>query len=257
MRKEHRQPARPTGKFTLIELLVVIAIIAILAAMLLPALNQARERSKQSNCISNQKNIGSFAIFYANDNHDYMPPACRDAGGPTSGGRRQQILTIKSEHFSIGWIYAMGPYWGAASTWQLTKFSPVFTCPSGVDDSYAPAISGVQYPTSNYAYTTRLGSVYTDKDLMRKISNCRSASKAGYLIDLDVKLQNNGTYDAIYPYTACDAIYLPSKFLRHGLKVNILYADGHAASRTYANLKTPEGGVYPLGWADSGDRIWR
>ena len=251
------QPARPTGKFTLIELLVVIAIIAILAAMLLPALNQARERSKQSNCISNQKSIGSFAIFYANDNHDYMPPASRDAGGPTSGGRRQQILSIKSEHFAIAWIYAMGPYWGAKSAWQNTAFSKVFICPSGIEEIYAPAISGVAYPTTNYAYTTRLGSVYTEKDLMRKISRCRAPSKAGYLIDLDLKQQPNGTYDALYPYTACDTVYPATRFLRHQLRVNILHADGHAGTRSYAKLKALDGGVYPLGWADSGNLIWQ
>lgn len=59
--------------FTLIELLITIAIIAILAAMLLPALNQARARATSTKCMANQKQLGQALLFYADENNGYIP----------------------------------------------------------------------------------------------------------------------------------------------------------------------------------------
>ena len=101
---------RRRSAFTLIELLVVIAIIAILAAILFPVFAQAREKARQSGCLSNLKQIGTGLMMYTQDYDEAYP--CNWFGG-------LWVTTPDGKQYK--WMDAVNPY---------VKNEQVFTCPS-------------------------------------------------------------------------------------------------------------------------------
>lgn len=244
MKIEHHTPTsggrKQTECFTLIELLIVIAIIAILAGMLMPALNQARQMAFTTACKSNLKQYALGLASYTSENNEYLCYGYNDLSGTFNHVLYPYIFNrpLKRDGYS-----ATKPVNVKLYQCPAAKYKHVY---HELMSSYGYNYSGVISTSPTQRILGYKSS--TENNPPTKTGQIKQPSAVFFFGDGRLNITSNLWGDnPAYPNNAPGSD--PSEFVpwRHQKQVNILYGDGHAASRRVSpeiRVTTNEGKLF-------------